>query len=523
MSEGVLSPTVLARITLVALVAIATLAFVWLIAPFSGAILWAVIAAVLFEPLNARVLSAMPRRRGSAAFATLLVIVIVIVVVVPAMLLAAALLREATAFYARIRTGDIDLGRLFVETQGHLPGWARSWLADIGLGDMGGLRTKLGQGFASSFQSVAGQVLNIGQGTFAVFLALGVMLYLTFFLLRDGHELAARIERAIPLTPDQRAVLIAKFVAVIRATIKGSVIVAILQGATGGLVFWAMGIPGALLWGVAMGVFSLFPAIGTGLIWVPVTFYLLATGVLGRGVPVTYLSHAASFHSTERITPSNSGIKHLAAIQAGLHARSIDGYFEQRTVLGARVEADQRGCCEQPVEVLAAECDVRDLAGRQWHHKVEFAVGIEATDAAPAPMRDPQMAFAVDRHAVGIALSLLEADEGLSLAEPVGVAREAVDRPLRGIRVIEPGPVGRERGPVRYAVSRIHPFPDEAGAEPVQRTAIGLLRHVHRAAPDMAGRIRLAVVHAATRQVRLRIGDEVDRERIERQFGKAAL
>lgn len=282
MSEGVPATTMLARITLVALVAITTLAFVWLIAPFSGAILWAVIAAVLFDPLNARVLRAMPRRRGGAALVTLLVIVVV--VVVPAMLLAAALLREATAFYVRIRTGDIDFGRLFVETQGHLPGWARSWLVDIGLGDVGGLRTKLGQGFASSFQIVAGQVLSIGQGTFGFFLALGVMLYLTFFLLRDGHALAARIERAIPLARDQRTVLIATFITVIRAMIKGSLIVAVLQGATGGLVFWAIGIPGALLWGVAMGVFSLFPAIGTGLIWVPVTLYLLATGAIWQAV-----------------------------------------------------------------------------------------------------------------------------------------------------------------------------------------------------------------------------------------------
>ncbi|MET3826851.1 putative PurR-regulated permease PerM [Sphingomonas sp. PvP055] len=282
MSEGVPASTALARVTLVALVAVATLAFLWLIAPFSGAILWAVIAAVLFDPLNTRLLRGMPRRRGSAAVVTLLVIVMV--VVVPAMLLAAALLREATAFYTRIRAGDIDLGHVFLETQEHLPGWARSWLADIGLGDMGGLRTKLGQGIANSFQMVAGQLLNIGQGTFAFFLALGVMLYLTFFLLRDGHALAARIERAIPLPPDQRVVLIAKFVAVIRATIKGSLIVAILQGTTGGLVFWALGIQGALLWGVAMGVFSLFPAIGTGLIWVPVTFYLLATDAIWQAV-----------------------------------------------------------------------------------------------------------------------------------------------------------------------------------------------------------------------------------------------
>lgn len=282
MTKGVSSDRAQARVFLLALVAVATLAFLWLIAPFSGAILWAVIAAVLFEPLNARLLGAMPQHRNGAALITLLVIVVV--VVVPAMLLGAALLHEATNFYTRVRSGDIDPGRLFAATQAHLPGWARSWLADIGLDDMGGVRTKLGQSLASSFQFVAAQVLSIGQGTFGFFLALGVMLYLTFFLLRDGQALAVRIERAIPLTLDERAVLIARFVAVIRATIKGSLVVAILQGMTGGLVFWALGIPSALLWGVGMGVFSLFPAIGTGLIWVPVTIYLLVTGAIWQGV-----------------------------------------------------------------------------------------------------------------------------------------------------------------------------------------------------------------------------------------------
>jgi predicted PurR-regulated permease PerM len=269
------------RIFLLLLVTGATLAFLWLVAPFSGAILWAIIAAVLFEPLNSRLLGAMPQRAGSAALATLLVIICV--VVVPAVLLGAALLGEATDFYARIRSGEIDFGRLFVETQRHLPDWARGWLADVGLDDVGGLRTKLGQDFASSFQAVAGQILNIGQGALGFFLALGVMLYLTFFLLRDGHELAARIERSIPLPAGQRAILVVKFVQVIRATIKGSLIIAMLQGIVGGLTFWLLGIPGALLWGVAMGVFSLFPAIGTGLIWVPVTIYLLVTGAIWQG------------------------------------------------------------------------------------------------------------------------------------------------------------------------------------------------------------------------------------------------
>ncbi|MEO6214885.1 MAG: AI-2E family transporter [Sphingomonas sp.] len=282
MSEDGHPGLTLARVFLLSLVAISTLAFLWLVAPFSGAILWAVIAAVLFDPLNTRLLRAMPGRRNGAALVTLLVITGV--VVVPAMLLGAALLREATGFYARVHSGEIDLGRAFVDTQAHLPAWARSWLADMGLGDVSGLRTRLGHGFASSFQTVAGHVLNVGQWTFAFFLALSVMLYVTFFLLRDGHELVGRIERALPLTAEQRAVLVAKLVAVIRATIKGSLIVALLQGATGAIVFWVLGIPGALLWGVAMGFFSLFPAIGTGLIWVPVTIYLLATGAIWQGV-----------------------------------------------------------------------------------------------------------------------------------------------------------------------------------------------------------------------------------------------
>lgn len=282
MSTPSRSGATLERAFLLSLVAFATISFLWLVAPFSGAILWAVITSVLFEPLNARLLAMMPRRRNAAAIATLLIIVGV--VVVPALLLGAALLREVAAFYARVRSGQIDLGQQFLETQSHLPSWARAWLADVGLGDMNGLRTKLGQAFASSFQTVAAQVLSIGQGTFGFFVALGVTLYLTFFLLRDGRDLAARIERAIPLTFDQRAVLAAKFIVVIRATIKGSLIVAIIQGTTGGLVFRALGIPGALLWGVAMGVFSLFPAIGTGLIWVPVAIYLLLTGAVWQAV-----------------------------------------------------------------------------------------------------------------------------------------------------------------------------------------------------------------------------------------------
>jgi predicted PurR-regulated permease PerM len=110
------------------------------------------------------------------------------------------------------------------------------------------------------------------------------MLYLTFFLLRDGVTLNRRIRSAVPLRPEIRDRLVDHFVMVVRATIKGTVVVAILQGLVGGIIFWMLGIPGALLWGLAMGFFSLIPAIGTGIIWVPVAAYLLVTGAVWQGV-----------------------------------------------------------------------------------------------------------------------------------------------------------------------------------------------------------------------------------------------
>jgi predicted PurR-regulated permease PerM len=109
------------------------------------------------------------------------------------------------------------------------------------------------------------------------------MLYLTFFLLRDGSGLAHQIEDAVPLRPDLRRALLDKFTTVIRATVKGSLIVALIQGLIGGIVLWALGVHGAALWGAAMAFMSLLPAIGTGLVWAPIAIYLLASGAIWQG------------------------------------------------------------------------------------------------------------------------------------------------------------------------------------------------------------------------------------------------
>lgn len=272
------------RNVLLALVLAVSLLFAWLVAPFLGAIVWSVVAAIMFTPLNDRLQRAFGKRPNLAAATTLLIIVVAIIL--PALLVGGALAQQASTVFARIATGQIDFDRSFLHFEARLPPWLRHQLAGYGLTDLAAIRDRVDAGLASSFQGLAARAYGIGQTTVAFFLSLGIMLYLTFFLIRDGWALTTRIERAIPLLPDQRRALFAQFVTVVRATVKGSLVVAFLQGAIGGLIFWALGIGNAALWGILMGTFSLLPAIGTAFVWVPVALYLLVTGAIWQGVAV---------------------------------------------------------------------------------------------------------------------------------------------------------------------------------------------------------------------------------------------
>jgi predicted PurR-regulated permease PerM len=263
-------------------VLVVSVAFALVIEPFFAAVLWGVIAAILFSPVNRRILSAMPGHPNGAALLTLFLILAV--VIVPAFVLGAALIQEGAYFYDKIQSGEINFVRLFSRTVASLPDWMRPYVRRVGLGNFYAAQEMVTKGLTTSFRSLAAQAFQIGQSAFSFIVALGVMLYLTYFLLRDGEALAQRVATAAPLRASQRQALFDQFVIVIRATIKGSIVVAIVQGLIGGIVFWALGIPGALLWGVVMGAFSLLPAVGTAIVWAPVAIYLFATGSVWQGV-----------------------------------------------------------------------------------------------------------------------------------------------------------------------------------------------------------------------------------------------
>jgi predicted PurR-regulated permease PerM len=167
---------------------------------------------------------------------------------------------------------------------GALPAWVSNVIDRFGLTNLGALQEKLSTGMVQGGQFVAVKALNIGQNTFDFIVNLGIVLYLLFFLLRDGDDLAGRIRTAIPLHADQQRELLTSFTTVIRATVKGNVVVAIAQGALGGLAFWFLNVHAPVLWAVVMAFLSLLPAVGSALVWLPVAIYFFVTGATWQGI-----------------------------------------------------------------------------------------------------------------------------------------------------------------------------------------------------------------------------------------------
>ena len=106
-------------------------------------------------------------------------------------------------------------------------------------------------------------------GTAAFLLDLFVMLYAMFFFFRDGKKIVRKVLYYLPLNHDDEMLLVERLASVTRATIKGTLVIGIIQGALAGFGFWVAGIDGSAFWGTMMTVLSIVPGIGSALVWIP--------------------------------------------------------------------------------------------------------------------------------------------------------------------------------------------------------------------------------------------------------------
>ena len=264
----------LERWTFLGSLLLVSLAFLFLLKPFFGPIFWAVAIALIFHPVRQRLAGRIGDRPNLVALLTLMICMVI--VIIPVMVLISSLVAEGLAVYQKIQDGDIRPGEYLDQVNQSFPA-IEAFLSQFNL-DFSALRDRLVSGVAGASQFLAKQALGLGQNTFQFFLSLALMIYLAFFLLRDGSRLVELLIQALPLGDERERLLFAKFAEVTRATVKGNLLIAIIQGALGGVIFWILGITGALLWGVVMAIFSLLPAVGAAVVWVPAAIYLAAVG-----------------------------------------------------------------------------------------------------------------------------------------------------------------------------------------------------------------------------------------------------
>lgn len=267
---------------LLPLLLVVSLALAWILLPFFGVILWGSIIGLLFAPVYRRLAARLRQRRTLAALLTLLLVLVI--VIFPLALLTAALAREAALLYRQLQSGELDPTVYLRGLFDALPGWVTTLLDRFGLVDFSALQHRLSAALAQGSQFIATQALSIGLNTFEFVASLFITLYLAFFLIRDGEDVVRAIRRTLPLSSRHKQELLDKFITVIRATVKGNLLVAAIQGALGGVAFWFLEVRAALLWAVLMAFLSLLPAVGAGLVWLPVAIYLLVTGAVWQGL-----------------------------------------------------------------------------------------------------------------------------------------------------------------------------------------------------------------------------------------------
>lgn len=240
--------------------------------PFLGAITWAVTLPILFSPLQKKVEKAVRHRNIAAALSTALVVV---VVVVPAVFVVERLISEAStgilSLQARVESGELQAlldshpalapFGVWIDRQFDLPSMMSTiatWLSNLG----------------AIF--VRGSLLQMVE----VF----ITFYLLFYFLRDGRVAKTMIVAWLPLSISEAEQLLLRVGETVHATVYGTLAVAAVQGTLGGLMFWVLGLPTPLLWGLVMGLLSIVPVLGAFIIWIPAAALLLLDGSWARAL-----------------------------------------------------------------------------------------------------------------------------------------------------------------------------------------------------------------------------------------------
>ncbi len=242
-------------------------------------ILLAAIAAALFYPLNRRILKGFKHRSSLAALVT--VAVFCLIILVPMALLGYLVTQNV-----------IEVTRLVNRNIPQIKSWLQSvesWIVTLPFIEGQRASTLIDGARLVNIIQRAGSTLvewatSLAGNIARTLLLLFVFIYSLFFLIRDGDKALLSVSEAIPLPKEDKLAIIDKFVSVSRATLKSTFLIGGIQGVIGTILFFALGIPGAVLFGVLFLILAAIPGLGPAVIWLPATVILFALGRYYQGV-----------------------------------------------------------------------------------------------------------------------------------------------------------------------------------------------------------------------------------------------
>jgi predicted PurR-regulated permease PerM len=247
----------------------------WVARPFIPGLAWALAFAVVAYPIHARV-AAVVRQPSLAAIVS--VAIVCLIIVGPMILVGWQIASQAAAGVDLVRQG-VESGD-FVKGIENYPRLATIYHWIAGRGDF---QDQITAASAQIQTWIGGSLRGVVSGVVQLLTALFALFY--FFRDRDG--VLGFVRSVLPLSAREANDFLERIGGIIHATFYGTIVVATVQGALGGLMFWVLGVPGALVWGFAMAVLSIVPVLGAFVIWAPAAFWLASQGLWIKAVILT--------------------------------------------------------------------------------------------------------------------------------------------------------------------------------------------------------------------------------------------
>ncbi|MBZ0266011.1 AI-2E family transporter [bacterium] len=274
----------LGRAYLLALLFILLAAFIYTVRMFVMPVFLAAVFTVLFYPLYELLLKWMKGKATLASLTTCLLLMILLLG--PMYFIGDMVASEAIDLY---NTAEEKVKTVIEEGEEGPLGWIQERIPQQYLENFDWKNNLTG--VLKTSGSMIGNVINAtSRKGFSFVLNLFMMIFTMFYFFQDGPRMVKRLKFYSPLDDSYEDQLFQRFTSVSRATIKGSLVLGLIQGVMGGLTLWAFGVPSVILWSVVMVVLSVIPMVGGWLVLYPAAIVQLLTGHIWQGVAIIIIT-----------------------------------------------------------------------------------------------------------------------------------------------------------------------------------------------------------------------------------------